>query len=104
MAAEDALGELHELPELKKVNWFSAVKQTIQEFMADDAMGVGAEMAYRFLFALFPTLLVVLSLLGILDGVFRDANCSGQLLYMLRQAPPATAYSSIEPVIQSTVE
>ena len=104
MAAEDALGELHELPELKKVNWFSAVKQTIQEFMADDAMGVGAEMAYRFLFALFPTLLVVLSLLGILDGVFRDANFSGQLLDMLRQALPATAYSSIEPVIQSTVE
>ena len=104
MVAKDTLDELHNLPALKEVNWFSALKQTIQEFMADDAMGVGAEMAYRFLFALFPTLLVVLSLLGLLDNILRDANFTGQLLEMLQQALPAAAYQAIEPVIRSTVE
>lgn len=93
-----------ELPDLKKVQWFSAIKQTVQEFLADDAMGLGAEMAYHFLFALFPTLLMVFALLGVLDNVVRDANFSGQLLTLVQQALPTSAYDALKPVIETTVQ
>lgn len=95
---------IHELPDLKKVSWFSAVKQTIQEFMADDAQGLAAEMSFRFVFALVPTFLVTLSLLAIFDNTFQGANVTGELLTLLQQSLPRTAYQVIESVIETTVD
>ena len=44
------------------ISWTELLKRTGKEFMADDCLGLAAQLAYYFFLALFPTLLFLLAL------------------------------------------
>jgi membrane protein len=44
------------------VSWFELIKRTIKEFNDDDVLGLAAQMAYYFLFALAPAIVCVLAI------------------------------------------
>jgi membrane protein len=50
---------------LRGVQWRSAVKAAGKEFMADDCMGLAQEIAYSSLLAFFPSVILVVGLLGL---------------------------------------
>src|SRR3712207_7579729 len=52
------------LRDLKSLFSFQALKATVQEFQRDDAMGLAAQLAYYLILALFPFILVLVSLMG----------------------------------------
>jgi membrane protein len=43
------------------ITWFELIKRTINEFIEDDVLGLAAQMAYYFLFALAPAIVCVLA-------------------------------------------
>jgi membrane protein len=43
------------------ISWFELTKRTIKEFSADDVLGLAAQMAYYFLFALAPAIVCVIA-------------------------------------------
>jgi membrane protein len=44
------------------ISWFELIKRTFKEFSQDDVLGLAAQMAYYFLFALAPAIVCVLAL------------------------------------------
>jgi membrane protein len=44
------------------ISWFELIKRTAKEFTADDALGLAAQMAYYFLFALAPAIVCVIAI------------------------------------------
>jgi membrane protein len=44
------------------ISWFELIKRTIKEFTADDVLGLAAQMAYYFLFALAPAIVCVIAI------------------------------------------
>ncbi|MGH7357733.1 MAG: YihY/virulence factor BrkB family protein [Candidatus Rokuibacteriota bacterium] len=44
------------------LTWRELITRTVKDFVADNGLGLGAQLAYYFFFALFPTLLVGLAL------------------------------------------
>ncbi|MEO8596498.1 MAG: YihY/virulence factor BrkB family protein [Candidatus Solibacter sp.] len=61
--------------------------------LSDNVFGRAAELAYFFLFSLFPLLIVLTSLLGTVSG---GAEIRGELLRYLRTALPPTASRLVE--------
>jgi hypothetical protein len=53
------------LRDLKDLASFRALKATVQEFQRDDALGLAAQLAYYLILALFPFILVLVSLMGL---------------------------------------
>ena len=58
LACRAAVFETFKIP----ISWTELLKRTGREFMADDCLGLAAQLAYYFFLALFPTLLFVLAL------------------------------------------
>jgi membrane protein len=51
--------------------WLAAFKRTGKQFMADDCMGLGQQVAFSSLFAFLPTVILVIGLLGLFgDSAF----------------------------------
>ena len=50
---------------LRGVQWRSATKAAGKEFLADDCMGLAQEIAYSSLLAFFPSVILVVGLLGL---------------------------------------
>jgi membrane protein len=67
------------------LGWGELVKRTIKETMADDALGLAAQLAYYFFLALFPAILALLAL----ASFFPIHNFTDQVTTSLgRFAPP----------------
>jgi membrane protein len=61
------VGQAPQQPQrLSRGEWLSAVKRAASEFMADDCMGLGQEIAYSATLAFFPAVAFFLGLLGVL--------------------------------------
>lgn len=69
---------------------FTIVKRTFAEISKDDVFGHAAELSYYFLLALFPALLFLLSLLGLMAGPGSQLRAD-LLNYMARVMPPDAA-------------
>src|ERR671933_243316 len=52
------------LRDLRSLCSFTALKKTVAEFQRDDALGLAAQLAYYLILALFPFILVLVSLMG----------------------------------------
>ncbi len=65
--------------------------------MEEDIMSSAAQVAFYFSFALFPLLLFLVSLFGIILGSADDLR--GELFYYLRQIMPNSAYELVETTI-----
>lgn len=80
---------LHDLRDLAS---FRVLKATVQEFQRDDALGIAAQLAYYLILALFPFILVLVSLLG----TFGSSESASKVLAYLQQVMPEQAYEIIE--------
>jgi membrane protein len=80
------------LRDLRDLASFRALKATVQEFQRDDALGMAAQLAYYLILALFPFILVLVSLLG----TFGSPESASKVLAYFQQVMPAQAYDIIE--------
>jgi membrane protein len=71
---------------------FQALKTTAQEFLQDDAMGLAAQLAYYLILALFPFILVLVSLLG----TFGSEELASIVLGYFQRVMPEEAYGIVE--------
>ena len=72
------------------------VKRTIKEFIADDCLGLAAQLSYYFFLALFPALLFLLGL----ASFFSIADLSGQVISALRSFMPGDVLALLEEQMQ----
>jgi membrane protein len=80
------------LRDLRSLLRFQALKATVQEFQRDDALGLAAQLAYYLILALFPFILVLVSLMG----TFGSEELASEVLGYFRQVVPEEAYKIIE--------
>ena len=71
---------------------FQALKATVQEFVRDDALGLAAQLAYYLILALFPFILVLVSLMG----QFGSQELATTVLGYFKQVTPQEVYTLIE--------
>ena len=93
VARRPARGSLKNfLRDLRSLLRFQALKATVQEFQRDDALGLAAQLAYYLILALFPFILVLVSLMG----TFGSPELASEVLSYFRQVMPEEAYQIIE--------
>jgi membrane protein len=80
------------LRDLRDLASFRALKATVQEFQRDDALGMAAQLAYYLILALFPFILVLVSLLG----TFGSEELASEVLAYFKQVMPEQAYEIIK--------
>jgi membrane protein len=80
------------LRDLRSLLSFQALKATVQEFQRDDTLGLAAQLAYYLILALFPFILVLVSLMG----TFGSPELASEVLGYFRQVVPQQAYEIIE--------
>ena len=80
------------LRDLKDLASFRVLKATVQEFQRDDALGIAAQLAYYLILALFPFILVLVSLLG----TFGSPESASKVLAYFQRVMPEQAYEIIE--------
>src|SRR5829696_10036410 len=83
---------MHFLRDLRRLLSFRALKATVQEFQRDDALGLAAQLAYYLILALFPFILVLVSLMG----TFGSPELASTVLNYFRQVMPEDVYKLIK--------
>lgn len=84
---------LHSLWDFEGASPVAIMKRTFKSFLEDNLLSRAAELGYYFLFALFPTLVFVSSVLGL---VMRKANVLyAQLLHYFALVVPQSAYDMV---------
>src|ERR687885_1260205 len=71
---------------------FAALKRAVAEFQRDDAPGLAAQLAYYLILALFPFLLVLVSLMG----TFSSPELANSVLEHFQQVTPQEVYGLID--------
>ena len=79
------------LRDLRDLASFRVLKATVQEFQRDDALGIAAQLAYYLILALFPFILVLVSLLG----TFGSEELASEVLGYFKRVVPEEAYDII---------
>ena len=77
--------------------WLSALKAAGKEFLADDCMGLAQEIAYSALLAFFPSVILVVGLLGVLGSGAYDS-----LTHLLGTVAPKGVLQMIDLAKQSS--
>jgi len=80
------------LRDLRDLASFRALKVTVEEFQRDDALGIAAQLAYYLILALFPFILVLVSLMG----TFGSPELASEILAYFQRVMPEQAYDIIE--------
>jgi membrane protein len=76
-------------------------KAFFRKFNADDAMGAGAELGFRFMFALFPLLLFLAALSSYIAQWIGIDNPTEEIIRQAGGRLPADAQSLLEPQLRS---
>ena len=93
VARRPARGSLKNfLRDLRDLASIRALKATVQEFQRDDILGIAAQLAYYLILALFPFILVLVSLLG----TFGSEELASEVLGYFQQVMPEQAYEIIK--------
>jgi membrane protein len=93
VARRPARGSLKNfLRDLRDLASIRALKATVQEFQRDDALGIAAQLTYYLILALFPFILVLVSLLG----TFGSEELASEVLGYFQQVMPEQAYEIIK--------
>ncbi len=79
------------LEDLWSLMRFRTLKAAVQEFQRDDILSIAAGLAYYLILALFPLILVLVSLLG----TFSSEQFANQVLEYFRQVLPGPVYETI---------
>ncbi|HSK99471.1 MAG TPA: YihY/virulence factor BrkB family protein [Rubrobacteraceae bacterium] len=80
------------LRDLKSLLTFRTLRAAVQDFVRDDAPGLAAQLAFFLILALFPFILVLVSLMGI----FGSEELAAVVLGYFRQVTPEEVYTLIE--------
>jgi membrane protein len=93
---EFVLKDLERLPgaQLLKCRPVVLVVQTALKWQRDDCLEMGAALSYYALFSLFPTVLIVLSIVGAFIGP--RSGAAEQILLFARSSLPPEAYSLVD--------
>ncbi|MGH3086736.1 MAG: YihY/virulence factor BrkB family protein [Rubrobacteraceae bacterium] len=78
--------------DLKALANVGTLKATVREFQRDDAMGLAAQLAYYLILALFPFILVLVSLMG----TFSNPELADEVLSYFRRVMPQEVYTLID--------
>ena len=93
VARRPARGSLKNfLADMKSLLSVQALKTTVQEFQRDDALGLAAQLAYYLILALFPFILVLVSLMG----TFSSPELASEVLQYFRRVMPPPVYDIID--------
>jgi membrane protein len=76
------------------------VKQTGREVMSDNVLGLAAQTAYYFFLSLFPLLLFLAPLVGVIGDKQRNFQL---IMNQLRSAVPAEGYALVQGVVEEVV-
>lgn len=88
--------------EFKRLIKKDFLKKVYDEAMAEDVASNAAQVAFYFIFALFPLLLFLLSVFGLVLGSAEDIR--QELFMYLRQVVPASAIQLIETTLNEVVQ
>lgn len=87
------------LLDMKSLLSVRALKAAVAEFQRDDALGLAAQLAFYLILALFPFLLVLVSLMG----TFSSPGLAGQVLGYFREVTPEQVYGIIESYLSDII-
>jgi membrane protein len=79
--------------------WGSALKSTAKEFLADDCLGLAQEVAFSSLLAFFPSVILVVGLLGLLGSGAYDS-----LINLIGSVAPKGVLDAINLAKQSSAD
>jgi membrane protein len=86
---------------LTQIEWPVVAKSVANEYKRDDVGGLAAEMAYHFIFALFPFVIFLATVAGMVGRALRQDQLLDDLMNSLySQMPAATAEALREPLEQ----
>jgi membrane protein len=85
--------------DMKTLMSVQALKATVQEFIRDDAMGLAAQLAYYLILALFPFILVLVSLMG----TFGTEQLATDMLQYFRRIMPQQVYELLNTYIKPII-
>jgi len=84
---------------LKQVDWIAVGKAVLKEYNKDDLPGLAAELAYHFVFALFPFAIFLAALAGFVGHLIGSDKLFDQIMNTLYQAlPSAEAQALSQPL------
>lgn len=86
--------------DLKIMLSVKTLKATVQEFIEDDAMGLAAQLAYYLILALFPFILVLVSLTSLVG----NPELATTVLTYFRQVMPTQLYELFESFIGPVID
>jgi membrane protein len=87
------------LLDMKSLLSVRALKAAVAEFQRDDALGLAAQLAFYLILALFPFLLVLVSLMG----TFSSPELAEQVLGYFREVTPEQVYGIIESYLSDII-
>ncbi|MEO8072884.1 MAG: YihY/virulence factor BrkB family protein [Acidobacteriota bacterium] len=91
------------LEDLKNINWKDFSKRLYTKaFDEEEILGVSAQVAFYFAFALFPLLLFLVSIFGIVLGSAGDLR--QEMFFYLQQVMPGSAYELVQKTITEVTE
>ncbi len=95
----DAPGKPRRVRDLPRGAWKRVVKRTVREFQDDNITDWAAALTYYAVLALFPGLIVLVSLLGI----FGTADTFDALLQIVREVAPGSSVDTFEQPLRSVI-
>lgn len=81
--------------------WRYSLARAAREFSADNCLDLAAALTYYGVLAMFPALLAIVSLLGL---VGQDASSIDTVLALVRDVAPADVAGAVEPVLTGLTE
>jgi membrane protein len=97
----DENGEPREMRDLPPAGWWATFKRTLVEFRADDLTDWAAALTYYAVLSIFPSLLVLIALLGLLG---QYPQTSDALLGIVAQVGPSSAVDTFRGPIEEVVK
>lgn len=95
--AEGSLGNFFR--DMRSLSRFRTLKVAVNEFQRDDALGLAAQLAFYLILALFPFILVLVSLMG----TFSSEEFARSVLQYFEQVMPQQVYEIIESYLSDTI-
>ena len=95
--APDAPGKPTSLRQISRRSWAYLLRRTVREFLRDDCSGLAAGLTYHAVLAVFPGLIAVVSLLGVLG---QGPQSASTILAIARRLVPGEAVEILQPVIE----
>ncbi|TFV61124.1 YihY/virulence factor BrkB family protein [Mycobacterium sp. PS03-16] len=86
--------------DLTKRSWLYVLRKTAREFQQDQCTDLAAALTYYAVLSLFPALLVMVSLLGVIGQGERTTNA---VLDLVDDVAPGTAVDTLRPTIEQLV-